>query len=131
MQYPDARIEVKDLGTIDGFSIIGSLEYDHGSTPYDADCYSEEDIDAWKTDEWCYVGLLVTASIDGIELGTDSIWGNEYGFFIDHSKTDGSTIFISPYDDGGYLPDLIDGAIHDARSNLERMVTLAASIGVG
>lgn len=72
-------IDTRDFGVIEGFDIKAVMLADYDSTPDDADCYSDEDIAAWKRDEWRYVGIEVIASRAGVELGTDSIWGTEYG----------------------------------------------------
>lgn len=36
-----------------------------------------ERLRAWCTDEWHWLGVVVTASRNGIELGRDSLWGIE------------------------------------------------------
>lgn len=53
---------------------------DHDSRPFDADCYSPEDIEAWRRDEWSYVGVIVTDSATGADA---SVWGVEYGFLAE------------------------------------------------
>lgn len=49
---------------------------DDDATPYDADCYSPDDVDAWRKGLWRYVGVLLR---DGGGQQVDSLWGVEYG----------------------------------------------------
>ncbi len=53
---------------------------DIDSTPYDADCYSEADVAAWRDDKWSYAGVIVMPlDVPGdvqFEL-SDSLWGVE------------------------------------------------------
>ena len=44
-----------------GFTLTAHIEFDDVATPREVDCYSEEDIERWKNDDWCYVGIVVTA----------------------------------------------------------------------
>ncbi|PVA17108.1 hypothetical protein DDJ46_17820 [Mycobacteroides abscessus] len=114
-------IDQKDLGIIDGFNVVVYLVPDVDSTPYDADCYSDDDIAAWKRDDWGYVGTIVKASREGIVLGESSLWASEYGVF------DGKS--ISPLDGeghqfiNGYGPDLISEAITEAKANITKLTT--------
>jgi hypothetical protein len=109
-------IDSKDLGTIDGFDLAATLEPDHDSTPYDAECYDAQDIEAWRAGDWSYVGTVVTASKAGIELGSASLWGSESGYLCGRE--------VSPLDgDGdafvnGYGPQLICEAIEEAQRKL-------------
>jgi hypothetical protein len=59
---------------MDELKINVSTERDIDATPYDADCYTEEQITAWKNDEWHYVGVIVTVSFQGVEIGNASLW---------------------------------------------------------
>lgn len=56
---------------------------DTDSTPFDAECYSEEDIEGWRNDQWWYVSIIVTPlDVPGsrqFEL-SDSLSGLEYDF---------------------------------------------------
>lgn len=49
---------------------------DPEARPFDADCYSAEDIEAWRKDEWSYVGVIVTDNKTGADA---SLWAVEYG----------------------------------------------------
>lgn len=92
------------------FTIRIDVVPDSVATPFDADCYSDADIERWKNDEWHYVGIVYTAMIDGIELGESSIWGTEYDL-VD------SPDFISDWiAEDYYHPDLLSEAISEARA---------------
>lgn len=72
-------IESKILPSRDGFELVAYKIEDTDSTPFDADCYGKADIAAWRNDEWRYVGVLVTASKHGVELGCAALWSCEEG----------------------------------------------------
>jgi len=117
----DDLIATRFIGTIDGWEVTAGMYYDTASKPYDADCYSPEDIEAWRKDKWHYVGIVVTASLDGWEAGDDSIWGMEYGDWADGR-------FLDPLNDGdaksfanGYGGDLISTAIANAEKAAKEM----------
>lgn len=105
-----------------------TLEEDHDSRPYDADCYSEEDIASWKRDEWEYVGVIVQPLIAGLdpEYFEASVWGVEYG---DLARVTIDREHINRYQ----VPDLIT-AVSDAlaarlsevRDSLAYVVSLLA-----
>jgi hypothetical protein len=68
---------------------------------------AEKVMDAWTKDEWWYVGVVVTvtASVDGVELARESIWGVECNY---------------PGSDNVYLTELAnelaDSALAEARA---------------
>lgn len=66
---------------VDGIEFRARLEHDWDCRPEDADCYTKRQIQAWKDDQWHYFGLVVSAHVDGIELGDfASLWGIEGNF---------------------------------------------------
>lgn len=71
--------------TVDGLRYHVALGQDTDSTPFDADCYSAEDIEAWRGDCWEFVGVVVTPlsvpQPDQREL-EDSLWGLEFGSYV-------------------------------------------------
>ena len=73
-------LETRQLGEIDGFDLVAYKMVDEDSSTEDAECYSEEDIQANRDGEWAYVGVIVKAFKEGIELGEDDIWGREDGY---------------------------------------------------
>ena len=48
-----------------GFTLTARIEVDDVATPREVDCYSDDDIKRWEADEWCYVGIVVTAEYKG------------------------------------------------------------------
>lgn len=64
----------------EGFTLRAHLEHDGDTKPTDFDCYSADDTAAWDRDEWQYVGVIVTASKAGVDLGDASLWGVDMNF---------------------------------------------------
>ncbi|MFD4406667.1 hypothetical protein ACFWPH_28290 [Nocardia sp. NPDC058499] len=131
---------VRDLPPQNGFDLRAVLVPDIDSTPYDADCYSAEDIAAWQRDDWCYVELWVIASRCGIRLGDACIGNIEFGSLAElecDPLPDAPGFTVVPIDaDGkpddsrarteitfgnGYGADLVDEALADARATLARL----------
>ena len=48
-----------------GFTLTARIEFDDVTEPGEFDGYSEEDIKRWEADEWCYVGIVVSAEYKG------------------------------------------------------------------
>ena len=48
-----------------GFTLTARIKFDDVTRPREFDGYSEEDIKRWEADEWCYVGIVVTAEYNG------------------------------------------------------------------
>jgi hypothetical protein len=71
----------------EGFDLTARLEYDIDSKPTDCDCYSADDIRRWKADEWFYGGLVVSVSLNGVELSDHaaSLWGIDCNFGDENS----------------------------------------------
>ena len=68
-----------------GFTLTAHIEFDDVATPREFDGYSEEDIKRWEADEWCYVGIVVTAEYKEwlLEDTAASLWGLECGLTED------------------------------------------------
>lgn len=109
--------------TVDGREYRVTLEDDLDSSIDDADCYSEEDIAAWRNDVWNYVGVIVTPlsvpESKQFEL-SDSLWGVEFDFPLQEKQTiDGVRYFDTGMD---YMvmvhpvPDMIDGVIANVKA---------------
>ena len=71
-----------------GFTLVARIKFDDATRPRDFDCYSEEDIERWKSGDWCYVGIVVTAEYKVwlLEDPSDSMWGLECGLTEDSSE---------------------------------------------
>ncbi len=61
----------------DGFDLTATLEQDTDCSPLDFDCYSPIKIKQWKSDEWFYVGVVISVTKNGVELSDHaaSLWG--------------------------------------------------------
>jgi len=113
-------IESRKLAAREGFDLTVTMHPDYDSTPGDADCYTEADHEAFNRGAWGYVGLMVTASRHGVELGTASLWGMEYG------SLPGVAGYVDPIDaDDAHgaetVADLESEAIAEARATLSRL----------
>lgn len=66
----------------EGFDLKARLEYDTDSNPEDVECYSPEDVQRWKNDDWFYVGVVLSVSRNGVELSDHaaSLWGVDCNF---------------------------------------------------
>lgn len=116
-------LDQQQLGNAFGFEIRAELYPD--DTRVDDYEYSDEDIKAWREDDWSFVGVVVTASLDGIDLGSSSLWSLEYGWL----PTAGS--FVNPITSSyssDYLPDLIVDATTEAKAELARLAAAYARI---
>ena len=63
----------------DGVALTLAMIREDDSDPEDSDCYSDEDIAAWRNDEWEYVGIIVTATLADGRTGEGSLWGVDVG----------------------------------------------------
>ena len=68
-----------------GFTLTARIEFDDLTRPGEFDCYSEEDIEKWESDEWSYVGIVVSAEYGGwlLDDTAASLWGLECGLAED------------------------------------------------
>lgn len=133
-------IDSIDLGTVEGFDIRADLVPDttfHYSEP-DGD-YTPEQI-AWFNDgDWYYAGLIVTASRNGTDLGSDSLWAVETGTMpLDNGETDPCKrlLDIDPLRDSNgslatYREDMVGNAIAEARLKLTQLVDAAIDDSMG
>jgi hypothetical protein len=74
----------------DGIAWRVELVRDPGVTPDEYNCYSPEDIAAWRAGEWQYVGVIVTSVpslVDGAGEVNASVWAVEYGSLRDVEVT--------------------------------------------
>lgn len=107
--------------TQDGWTIRVGTEPDDVSSVADADCYTPAQIAAWKADEWSFVGCVVTAEREGIELGRAALWSMESGYWT-YTDQDDRVLghgYVGPYTEA--VDDLIAEAIADAADMLARL----------
>jgi hypothetical protein len=82
--------------------------------------YQPDTIEAWRDDLWMFVGIIVTASRAGIDLGSDSLWMVESGSmpgvgWIDPLRDKDGSLAC-------YREDMIGNAIADARLKLTELI---------
>lgn len=95
------------------YTITARIEYDLESrlSDYD-DCYSPENIKAWESNDWFFVGVILSVSIDGYVLDDHaaSLWGIECNF---------------PGGDNSWIREIANDLLPEA---LERAETIRASL---
>ncbi|WNM66125.1 hypothetical protein SEA_WHEEZY_85 [Gordonia phage Wheezy] len=146
-------IATRTLDPVDGFTLTAYEVPDTDSTPIgqsldEGGCYTADDIEAWRRDEWQYVGVVVVASRAGVDLGSASIWGMDTGDYWDTITRDnggtpygvldvvpGSVTTGHPREDGGidyvtrddfahgYGADLISEALTEARATVAALTS--------
>ncbi|MFD4356846.1 hypothetical protein ACFWPX_30140 [Nocardia sp. NPDC058518] len=114
-------LATREFGTVDGFTIRAAMHDDTTATPHREKCYSPADIAAWKADEWSYVGIVVTASLAGVDLGEDSVWGMEYGTLGNGKDIDPLTTGDDETFANGNGHDLINNAMTEAEHKLQEL----------
>ena len=91
--------------TVDGVDYTARLEHDHDRRAEDSECYTPQQIAAWRADEWHFYGVVISAQKNGVPVGDHlaSLWGIE-GNFPDGDN--GYFLFLS----NELLPEAITGA---------------------
>ena len=90
---------MSNIFTISNIEIKPSIIYDQDTTPYDyPDCYDDKDIQGWKNDAWCFVGIKAVAEITlksdtGFKISSEIVSSGLFG--IDHDYCDGSWKYLS------------------------------------
>ncbi|HZZ17168.1 MAG TPA: hypothetical protein VFE08_14535 [Candidatus Sulfotelmatobacter sp.] len=86
----DPKVEIIEYPMHDGDPFIVeangnryTVEFheDYDATPLDADCYDESDIQAWRDDQWRYIGVTVTS--EEFTDVSDDLWGLEFNYPLD------------------------------------------------
>jgi hypothetical protein len=72
-------IDRRELYNANGWRIEGVIDHDLDAHPGESDCYSAEDIAAWKADRWQYVNVGARVYLHGVLLGEDWLGGVESG----------------------------------------------------
>lgn len=97
----------------EGYTIRATLHNDTDTHVQGFDCYSQEEIQAWKNDEWFYVGVVLSVSYNGIKLEDHaaSLWG------IDCNFPGGTNAYLSEC-----ALELQDEAIESAKVKHKQMI---------
>jgi hypothetical protein len=71
----------------DGFDITARIAQDYDTKPTDFECYTPEDVQRWKNDEWFYCGVVLAVTLQGIDLDhhAASLWGIDCNFGDDNA----------------------------------------------
>jgi hypothetical protein len=102
-----------------GVSVGLASVYDEHCEPFEADCYDAAAIEAWRRNEWMYVGLIVTVyGPNGGELGEASVWSFEDGHF---PMSDGQSVWLSPIEDENCFGDIVWEAMNQAAGYLKSL----------
>ena len=110
-------IDTIELGTVDGFDIRAITVPDHD--------YAADANNATDSARWDWVGIIVTASRAGIEMGSDSLWGVECERNVTNPLRDSNGSLAT------YREDMVSNAIADARLKLTEMVDAAIDDSMG
>lgn len=105
--WPDASI----------YKVRAHICFDPDSTLEDFEGYIEDDRirEAWAADDWHFVTLVVTASLNGIDLGTDALGGIEHGLFpTTDDQGNPTTEYLDCLDEPSYFKDQIEAAVRAA-----------------
>lgn len=132
---PQDVIERRGLEPRDGFDLVAYKVPDPDTDLNEFDCYRQNDADsvaeAWRNNEWHFVGVIVVASRCGIALGSDSMYGIEDGQMPDG---DGGSTLVDAFDhtlgaeEGHY--DLPGEAIADAKLTLGELMQTPPRVAV-
>jgi len=119
-------IEQRTLEPRDGFDLVAYKVFDYDTDIDDFDCYDKTDVKAWRDDEWRFVGVVVKASRDGIELGEDALYGVQDGYMPTAESEDGTGRWVDAFDHTlGAEEDHYDvpgEAIERAKANLVKLL---------
>jgi len=98
--------------TREGFDFVARLVYDTDAKPTDYDCYDTADIERWRSDEWFYVGVVLSVSRNGVKLSDHaaSLWG------VDCNFSDTSNAYLSEF-----AQELEAEALDTARAEVARI----------
>ena len=108
---------------VDGWTVSVDTAHDDaiGNLADEYDGFTSAQVDAWKRNEWTYVGCIVRVSREGVELGSASLWGLEHGYFTytdEHDNVTGHG-WVGPYAEA--VDDLIAEAIDEAKATLRKL----------
>lgn len=117
----DSPLDVIDNRTVivDGVPVSVRVVGDSDVTPGDFDCYTPDEVAAWRRGDWQYVGVIATVELGGVAFEPGAaLWG------IDYRTGDWS------HDDdaAGYFPetvrDVAREAIHEATETARNLLYL-------
>lgn len=68
-----------------GVYLRARIEPDYDSRPDDFECYTDDEIQRWRDDEWSYCGVVVSVHVGEktVDNHAGSLWGIELNFSDD------------------------------------------------
>jgi hypothetical protein len=112
------------FGEVAGADVFLILAHDSFSSPGDDDGLTPKQVQAWLNDEWWYYIATVSLELDGIEIGSASYGGLEYGHFTYTNEEDEviKNEWISETDIWSYVGDELQGeAMSRAEENIAKL----------
>lgn len=89
------------------------VQPDEDAHPDWYDCYSPEDIEAWKAGDWRFIGLSAVVEYRGARLVSNGIWSVECG--------------LNPDREGDYLAELLTEEIDSMCTSLTDVIRLLST----
>lgn len=124
-------IETIRLEPREGFDLLFKVHHDPYTTPGEFNSYTPKQVEAWTNDRWQYAWLEVVASVAGVELGSDSLSGCEFGHFLitDEDDNEVKTVWVWAEDLArDYAEDLTAEAIENAKATLGLITSQLAKV---
>lgn len=90
-------LTMRQLGKRDGFDLVAYKMADEDASTDDADCYDEDDVAEHQSGDWSFVGVVVKAFRDGIELGEAALWSVEDGYLSGAQSKDNPSGYVSAF----------------------------------
>lgn len=96
-----------------GFVIRATVAEDCNSSPYDSECYTEEQVSLWRRESWFFCGIVLSVYKAGVCLSANaaSLWGIECNF---------------PNASNSYLSDIVkeleNEALREGESILQKLI---------
>lgn len=87
-------IKGNSRGKLDGLDVYLLITPDPWTRPDDDDGMTPKQHKSWSNDDWYYVSATVTLSLNGVEIGSASYGGLEFGTFLltnDNDEITGTT----------------------------------------
>jgi hypothetical protein len=107
-------IDSKIVYTSRDFTVKVVLTEDTDTHPDEFGCYSDDDMVAWKSDQWRYVDVTATVTANGHTIGENTLSGVEHGTLGDGTEVDALNVTVP---DSAAL-NVVYEALCDARDTL-------------
>lgn len=95
-------IEQRELYSemVDGVHITvqAIMEHDYDADLADFDCYTPEDVEAWRADRWQFVAFMVAVEVNHTPIGFGSLCGIEHGTMGEDPDREGVPVEADAWD---------------------------------